>query len=154
MKKAATIIAILALMTSCKQKETPLEITKPKQVDNLISKTLLGKDCYTFKGNGNKIELQITENSDGISGNLNYELSEKDKNAGTFKGIIQGDTLIAIYTFQSEGIVSKREVVFLIKNNQLIEGYGAQDTSGTKFKNLGAVQFTSKMPLSKTNCEE
>ena len=152
MKKINVMLIVFALMISCKQKETTVETVKSVNVDTLVVTPSIGKDCYTFEGNGSKIDLKITNTVDGISGNLDYKLAEKDKNTGTFQGSIKGDTLIAIYTFQSEGTESKREVAFLIKDNQLIEGYGELDSTGAKFKNPATLQFTSNMPLSKTDC--
>jgi hypothetical protein len=39
-----------------------------------------------------------------VVGNLCYRFFEKDKNDGTVIGKLQGDTLIADYTFMSEGV--------------------------------------------------
>ena len=152
MKKISMMLIVFVAMSSCKQKETPVETTKSIQEDTLVVTPTLGKNCYTFEGNGSTIDLKITDTLNGISGTLDYRLAEKDKNSGTFQGAMKGDTLVATYTFQSEGTESKREVAFLLKDNQLIEGYGELDVTGTKFKNPTAIQFTSKMPLSKTDC--
>lgn len=152
MKKISMMLIVFLAMTSCKQKETPAETPKSIQQDTLVVTPTLGKNCYSFEGNGSKIDLKITETSNGISGTLDYRLAEKDKNSGTFQGTMKDDTLVATYTFQSEGTESIREVAFLLKDNQFIEGYGELDATGTKFKNPTAIQFTSNMPLSKTDC--
>ena len=41
-----------------------------------------------------------------------YQLKEKDRNDGTLQGTINGDTLIADYTFSSEGMLSEAGCLF------------------------------------------
>lgn len=72
MKKIIIMLIVFVAMTSCKQKETPVETTKSIQEDALDVKPTLGKNCYTFEGNGSKIDLKITDTSNGISGTLDY----------------------------------------------------------------------------------
>ena len=153
MKKISMMLIVFAVVSSCKEKETTVETVAPVNDGALIVTPSIGNGCYTFEGNGSKINLNITNTENGISGNLDYKLAEKDKNSGTFQGTMKGDTLMVLYTYQSEGTESKREVAFLVKDNQLIEGYGELDATGTKFKMPAKLQFTSNMPLSKTDCK-
>ena len=98
-----------------------------------------------YDADGSKVQLEMTNVDNEVSGILVYELKEKDRNKGTIKGTMNGDTLIANYTFQSEGTESIRQVAFLMKDKQLIEGYGESVTEGTisKFKNVNTLSFTS-----------
>ena len=66
--------------------------------------------------------------------------------------ILNGDKLIGTYTFDSEGKSSSREVAYELKDNQLIEGYGDLDDSGTKFKDVNTIKYTSTTPLLKVDC--
>lgn len=116
--------------------------------------TVLQKGCYTYDENGTTIDLEITENGDSVTGNLAYALSGKDKNTGTFKGRLKDDKLIGEYTFRSEGVESSREVAFMVKGGRLIEGYGEMTDEGTAFKDPDAIDYSSKMPLAKTDCSQ
>lgn len=137
--KNAILMVILAFgITQCKDND---------------AKANLEKGCYTYNLNGNNIRFEITETGDSILGNLDYSLSGKDRNSGTFKGNLKGDKLFGTYTFMSEGMESNREVAFLIKGNQLIEGYGELDNAGTTFRNRDNLSFTSTMPLTKGECK-
>lgn len=158
MKKIAFTLFLFVLMVSCKTKEekqtdsseekTSTEITQEK-----LKTPILETGCYTYEGNGNKVSLEITDISNTVLGNLDYALKEKDANTGTFAGTLQDSILIGSYSFSSEGSQSTREVAFLIKDGQLIEGYGELDETGTAFKDKSALSFSSSMPLSKTDCD-
>ena len=88
-----------------------------------------------------------------VSGNLQYRRFEKDNNAGTMSGTLRDSLIRAYYTFQSEGMTSVREVVFLISDSSLLEGYGEigvkDDTA--KFLNLSDLKFLPT-PFVKTDC--
>jgi len=119
-----------------------------------FKKSALEMGCYSYHGNGNAIDLEITGLNNGVSGKLMYALDGKDRNSGTFSGRLNGDKLLGTYTFISEGIESMREVAFLIKDNQLIEGYGELNENGTTFVDRSNLSYTSTMPLTKTDCDK
>lgn len=85
-------------------------------VSNTCYRGILSKDTTD-------LQLTITDNNT-VSGQLTFNRFEKDDNKGSITGEKRGDTLIAFYTFQSEGMSSVREVVFLKKGNALVEGFG------------------------------
>ncbi|KKN46648.1 hypothetical protein LCGC14_0671010 [marine sediment metagenome] len=89
-----------------------------------------------------------------MEANLTYALAEKDKNTGTYKGEFNDGKLIGTYTFQSEGVESKRQVAFMLSDDQLIEGYGELNEDGSLFKDVNTVNYSSTMPLSKTDCAQ
>jgi hypothetical protein len=149
MKKSLLFALALFSIFSCKKKED-IETRLPEETMPVV----LGTDCYAFDDNNSSISLRITEIANNqVKGYLKYDLSGKDQNNGTFEGILQNDTLIAVYTFQSEGIKSKRDVAFLVKENQLVEGYGEMSPDGTAFKNRKAIAFTNTMALAKIECK-
>ena len=90
-----------------------------------------------------------------MNGTLSYNLFEKDKNNGTITGIVKGDTIIADYTFQSEGTTSTREVVWLKKNDDLVEGFGdTEELKGKmKFKNTSNLRFDQSMVFKPIVCK-
>ena len=151
MKKISLLLLIIIGFTSCKsntEKTTDENIDVAKEIPT--AKLELG--CYIYNENGNSIAFEITNLENGVSGNLTYELKEKDRNSGTFTGEINGKNLIGTYKFMSEGIESEREVAFLVKENQLVEGYGEMKEKGTAFKDKSKINYTATMPLTKSDC--
>jgi hypothetical protein len=69
---------------------------------------------------------------------------------------MKGDTLVADYTFMSEGVSSVREVVFLQKDGTLIEGYGDVVDANNKvsFKDKKKLKFDAKNTLTKVDCPQ
>ncbi|TGD56710.1 hypothetical protein [Flavobacterium humi] len=149
MKKTLLLAFVLLGVLSCKKKEEPL----PTQPGQEKTSTALSIGCFAFEGDYGTILLRVTDTLNGIKGFLKYDLYEKDSNTGTFKGFLKGDTLIADYTFQSEGTESTRQVAFLAGENQLLEGYGEMTPDGTRFKETKTLQFSKAMPLTKTDCK-
>ena len=151
------IIAAFAALTmlNCKNKEQKTETTKTDSQEVIAEKTIaLDLGCYVFDDGKNIVSLEITENKEEIKGNLTYALYEKDKNSGKFTGKFKDGILIADYTFQSEGKESIRQVAFKAEGDKLIEGYGELNDEGTAFKDISNIQFTSTMPLTKTECSK
>lgn len=112
-------------------------------------------NCYTYVINRDTVQLNLMQLGTKVSGELMYKLYEKDANSGTLEGEIKGDTLLANYTFKSEGITSLRQVAFLKKGEDWIEGIG--DVVGidgrVSFKNPKALHFNSSLLLKKGTCE-
>lgn len=112
--------------------------------------------CYSSINDKDSIKLNITIKHNAVTGDLYYNLLEKDKNTGTIDGKMIGDTLIADYIFMSEGMQSVREVAFLKKGNSLVEGFGGvEDINGkTVFKNRSALVFNNANLLHKVDCSK
>ena len=100
--------------------------------------------CYLYASETDTISLNIEKLDKNISGSLIYMLKEKDINRGQISGTMKGDTLFAEYVFMSEGKNSVRPVMFLQKDNQLIEGYVTDDSTSYK--------FNEDFALTRTNC--
>ena len=156
MKKTLFLTAIFFSLIACRN-HTKLEnqdVTKDENTLNGTSKAMtLEIGCYAYDSNGSIIKMEITQTNEVVLGNLNIAYAEKDANQGKFAGTLEGDKLIGTYTFQSEGTESTREIAFLVKNNQLIEGYGELIENGTKFKDVSTINYTSKMPLTRVDCK-
>ena len=91
-----------------------------------------------------------------VTGKLSYKFYEKDSNKGEIVGKLNGDTLLADYKFMSEGQLSTRQVVFLIKNNVAKEGYGKMEEKNGMivFKDMRGVSFETGLALNKVECGE
>ncbi len=100
--------------------------------------------------------LRVENLGGNVTGNLSYNFYEKDDNTGTLRGEMRGDTLLADYTFQSEGTESVRQVAFLKKGDGFVEGYGdAEDRAGKMvFKNTAALDFGSGTAFTKVPCAD
>ncbi len=161
MKKYLLIFPILCIITitSCKNetKNDESEIMNPEESDFMesdINNPQIG--CYMFTSAKDTILLQMEQINEEVAGTLSYNYFEKDKNDGTFEGKMIGDTLYAYYTFASEGSVSVREIMFVKKENKLIEGYAeVEDVNGRmKFKDNAKFTLNNNMPLVEINCDE
>jgi len=86
---------------------------------------------------------------------LSYSLFEKDSNKGTISGEVKGDTILAEYNFDSEGMRSTREVVFLKRDRKLYEGFGeVEEKNGkTVFKDRSKLKFGDAIVFSLTDCK-
>jgi hypothetical protein len=159
MKKVLTVtIIVMSVFISCK-KET---ILPPPQIEPNPPKEAAiaepsGDQCYVSTANNSTIKLSFNVNSQQeVNGKLSYSLYAKDKNEGTIIGNMKGDTLIADYTFMSEGVSSIREVVFLQKEGTFVEGYGDVVDANNKvsFKDKSKLKFDGKTILTKVDCTE
>jgi hypothetical protein len=112
--------------------------------------------CYTWALNKDTALLSIKMAGSGITGTLIYDWNEKDRNAGTLKGIVQDSLVIAQYTFESEGMQSVREVAFKIQRGELVEGFGNYTPTGDtlRFSDITKLKYQSNRPFKKVDCDE
>ncbi len=158
MKKITFImLSLTAAMVSCK-KEIVIDekIEKAETSSSAESSDAVHNTCYEFVSAKDTVSMNIVEQDQAVNGSLSYKYFEKDKNSGIVEGVVKGDTLILNYTFMSEGTNSKRQVVFLRKGEQLIEGYGDTfEKEGSVFyKDIKKLNFSDKFPLNKVACKE
>lgn len=86
--------------------------------------------CYLFTQNRDSIKLSIRDSGGAITGALQFLFYEKDKSRGTIRGEMKGDTLVADYTFMSEGVQSSREIIFLKRGAVFLLGAGEEEDRG------------------------
>lgn len=157
MKKLALLTFAIVAMVACKNNtktENQLATKDENTVEKSTEEGILETGCYRYSNDGNDIQIKITAVNENVTGNLKIAYSEKDANQGKFFGTLNGDKLIGTYTFNSEGKESSREVAFLVKDNQLFEGFGDLNQDGTKFKDVNSIKYTSTMPLTKVDCDK
>lgn len=148
------LTAFIAVLSSCNTdpaKQQTGDTNEVLAVDTTFTaakpKTSLG-DCYVYTRNKDTASLKLSIQGEELTGQLNYNLFEKDSNTGKIAGELKGDTLIAEYTFDSEGLRSVREVIFVKKEDgNLYEGTGEVMEKGGKtvFKNRSALKFGPDM---------
>ncbi len=156
MKNIIPVLGVAALfMAACQgtARKTPAKIDSTIITDAAAAPN--ATQCYQYIKNRDTATLSLKTEDNKVMGMLSYNLYEKDKNAGTIAGIVKGDTIIANYTFQSEGKTSVSEVAFLKQGDQLVEGFGdVQEVKGkTKYKDVSKLKFGDSIVFSKTDCK-
>lgn len=141
-----TLITCICILTSCRNepKQTPEQLPAPVGI----------AQCYPYTTDKDTVSMKLTLVGNEVTGDLAYNYFEKDKNKGTLRGVMSGDTLFATYTFASEGIESSREVAFLKKDNDLVDGYAdVQEKNGMMvFASKTSLDFSSKIILKLVDC--
>ena len=160
MKKLLPIIFFAATITaSCNNqtKETTDATTAVDTAETVENKiTTPVASCYSYVKGRDTVTLKLEGSANTVTGQLSYKFYEKDSNKGELSGQLNGDTLLADYKFMSEGQLSTRQVIFLIKNNVAKEGYGKTEEKNGKmvFKDMKGVSFETGIALNKVECGE
>lgn len=142
---------VFATLFACKKAADPVKAPET------VADAPAVEECYKGILKEDTIAMTlIIKDNEITDGQLSYHLFEKDRNDGTLKGQIKGDTIFADYTFRSEGKQSVREVAFLKQGDAYIEGYGDMKEAGGKmiFKDAKRLKFDSKTILSKSECHK
>jgi hypothetical protein len=146
------LIVLIAFYTSCTSpKNTSPSTSKDQQITeqdtSQDSETIL-QPCYLATIGKDSATLEINADNGIVTGKLNYMFAQKDSNFGDIKGKINNDTISVDYTFKSEGVISVREMNFIVKNNQLIEGVGEyvyrKSDNKMVFKNTKKIDYSGK----------
>ncbi|PWS26761.1 hypothetical protein DHW03_12070 [Pedobacter yonginense] len=151
----STLVVASALFASCQNTSTKTTTTTDSTMTTSVDHAKNADQCFEYIKNRDTANLKLVEVNDSISGDLSYNFYEKDKNNGTISGIVKGDTLIADYTFNSEGSKSVRQVVWLKKDGKLLEGFGdIEETDGKmRFKNISQLSFTNALQFNPVECK-
>lgn len=159
MKKLLFLPLCFTLLFSCNSKP---EKNAEKRVEEKISEDKITevkkhKECFALENGKDSVYLSITIAGDNsVSGDLVYNLYEKDRNRGELQGAFVGDSLFATYSFNSEGQRSSREVFFLKNGDQLTEGFGPITTEGneTKFNDHSTLKLNDIIKLNRVDCRD
>lgn len=142
------------LMLSCKKEAKNTENLIGSRTDTTrIEASAMESGKYLYQKEGDTISLQLQVKDSKVTGELVYKLKEKDANTGTIEGEIKDNVIIALYTFQSEGTTSVRQVAFKFTDKGVVEGYGAVEEKEGKvlFKDINTLNYTDEMILLKQN---
>jgi hypothetical protein len=152
-KSIFAILATVSLLTACQSNGSKTNGTDSAALDtNIVPASQ--QHCYSYIKNRDTATLTLMSSGSITTGELTYKLFEKDKNVGIFEGELHGDTLLADYTFNAEGKESVRQIAFLKKGDQFIEGFGdVEEKNGkTIFKNTATLKFGEAMVFNKVDC--
>lgn len=158
MKISMLVLAFTAItFFSCNNEPKEVAPATKDSTATVENKIMIpASSCYASTGSKDSIQLKLEVFEHVVTGNLLYKLYQKDSNKGNFEGKLSGDTLLADYTFMSEGVSSVRQVIFLIKDTVAIEGYGnmEQKNGKTVFTDLSTISFDKSIPLHKKACDQ
>ena len=137
----------LALLAACHEQSTQTAQEPPTAAP-------ISPQCYAYRTDTDTVRLTLQTTQPTVTGQLAYRYFEKDRNQGTIQGTMHGDTLLADYTFQSEGRQSVREVAFLRRDIGFVEGYGpvTEQQGKTVFKLPRTLHFDAKYTLLPVAC--
>ncbi len=145
-----------SLLFSCNNNSTKQDESAAVQKEpDAPAATTEQTNCYASYNDKDTVWLKVVSNGNMVTGNLEYNYFEKDKNKGTINGDMKGDTLLATYTFMSEGKESARQVAFLKNGDEFTEGYGNVNaaTGEPDLTDRSAIKFQNKFILKKTDCK-
>ena len=93
--------------------------------------------CYVATLGNDRFEMNLTQqNNSRVSGRINLTPAEKDSAQGAFLGTYENGQLHGVYTFNSEGVTSDRELYFKRVNDGFVPGYGPVEVIDNKFEKL------------------
>jgi hypothetical protein len=95
-------------------------------IDNTQTLADAVSGCYEYNIGQDTIRLSLHVAGTKVTGDLFYDMYEKDKSRGTLIGNLKDSVIESNYSFNSEGMDSEAEVFFKFKNDSLYMGEGAQ----------------------------
>lgn len=161
MKNFIFSVLLISMALSCEKKSTDLTITDELATDSLVtipesnepieSSTL--QTCYMEATGKDSVFISLEDNLGTITGKMRYKNFEKDSSFGDVVGNQNGDTLKLVYRFEAEGTTSDREIYFLKKEGNIIEGIGDQKTEGkaATYSNTANIKYDGHS-LSQVDC--
>jgi len=111
------------------------------------------QSCYHAIVGDSSSLLQIKDpTADQLTGELIFQNYEKDSSYGVFNAKLDSNQLTIDFTFQSEGVESKRQITLAKSGDELLgEGYAYKPISDCKKvlynQGLGLIPFDMKLPL-------
>lgn len=132
-KDTLKIIAVADSMLTVEKGGQQIRYYKAIDPDKLVNDFEI-YECFVYQTKKDSAFMHVNVADSVVTGELVYALFQKDRNQGRIDGVMRGDTLLARYTFVSEGTESVREVVFLKKGTGWLEGFGeVKDSAGVMF---------------------
>lgn len=110
--------------------------------------------CYLGVIGKDSVFISLDDNLGTFTGKMRYKNSQKDSSMGDLLGSKNGDTLKLNYIFASEGVTSDREIYFLLKDKNLIEGIGEHKVEDNKdiYTNPAKLKYDGE-PLKLVDCK-
>lgn len=160
MRKILFAAGFAALIVSCEKKNNQDVVLQPDfdstavASDSALTQEPITTNCYINVSGKDSLLLSYEDNLGTITGKMNYKNFEKDSSKGDISGLMNGDTLKVVYTFEAEGTTSNREIWFLKKDKNLVEGIGNYDESGENYADGKSVKFEKGAILTPVDCKK
>lgn len=162
MKNFFVSLFAVSLLISCDKKPTENVVTDasldsmtiiPQTNEPIESSSL--QTCYLQATGKDTLYVTLEDNLGTITGKMRYKNFEKDSSSGDIVGSQNGDTLKLNYTFESEGTTSEREIYFLKKGENIVEGIGEQKTEGKQasYADAGKLKYEGNS-LTQIDCTD
>ncbi len=160
MKQVFFIVLFLSfLVTSCTQNKS----TKTgRSSDTLLTETpgevvsSTEKECYSGVVGRDSVSFEMNREGDQFKGFLFYNRYETDSSIGEYNGTISGDTIKGVFDFMSEGMISKIDKYFLVRDGKLLEAIGALKDGDNEytlvFENPAELKYGESYILEKIDC--
>lgn len=158
MKKlfAAAVLALFVI--SCEKKTDTVQNENNVQTDSTVIpetnepiESSTQQSCYVGTSGKDSIFVSLEDNLGTFTGQMRYKNFEKDSSTGTLVGTQNGDTIKVTYTFAAEGLTSEREIYFLRKNGELIEGVG--EYANDQYKDPKTIKYEGHV-LKQADCND
>lgn len=130
-----TILALLviALVLIEVSKKTPPVQEKNVLINGETESQVDIRGCYVARQQKDVYTLNIESiEGENVTGKLTYDNYQKDSSSGTITGTFDGNMLIGIYDFRSEGMDSIRDVAFKKTADGFIQGFGEVEAEGNR----------------------
>lgn len=162
MKYTVALYLIAILLYGCTQKDKKVndeynikepQPEKPTTGANALQQGITA--CYQYTAGRDTYAIQLTKHENNITGHMKFDNYEKDGSHGNIYGTLQGKNLKLIYSFESEGMKSKREIYLQEDGDNLVTGIGDEAVKGDSayIKNPAAIKYTGII-YKKINCAE
>ena len=148
-------LSFLLILLACNNAEKKSTENKTEVTVTKASISDLQPGCYQMIIDKDSALFNLDIKGDSVFGNLAYNRFEKDDNNGAFVGHADSNKVTGWYRFQSEGMVTVREVVFKIVDNGLAEAYGDVSAKGDTaiFKYPHTLTYEETHLYKKINCK-
>ena len=160
MKNLAFSLSMLTfLVFSCEKKSTETVVKPDFDSTSVADETAsdivpIETKCFLATDGKDSLLVSYEDNLGTIVGKMRYKNFEKDSSKGDISGLIDGDTLKLSYLFESEGTSSSREIWFLKRNSQLLEGIGKYNASGDAYADYKNIKFDEGRTLNSVPCKD
>ncbi len=150
MKKLLTCAVVTLLFVACEKKTDQATtenlantdtVTIPESNEPIQPSS--AQTCYLGTSGKDSLFVTLEDNLGTFTGKMRYKNFEKDSSSGTLVGTQTGDTLKVTYTYASEGIITDRQIYYLRRNNELIEGTGeyTDGKDGSKYTSTANINY-------------
>lgn len=123
---ATTCILALATISCQKTKTEETTITKTGTIEKTetLETAIAGKQCYLSVTGKDSIVFEMEHKGDSVHGIFNVLPYEKDKRRSTFKGVLNGNSGIALGRYSAEGMDYTEELHFTVSDSTVSVNFG------------------------------